>query len=150
MVYDICRRTQMLSLRKKTVSNSLSRYDRFLIRAIVMVAYLGWAAYAALFVFRPQDITPSAVSHRPSIATVILILVMLIFWASFAVQKSPWTFYVYVTFPCYFWNQVILHAAHPVRSWIRERRFVSYGRSLLQASLVTGILQSMVVRIHQL
>src|SRR6202042_3404365 len=68
------------------------------------------------------------------------------------VQKSPWTFYVYVTFPCYFWNQVILHASQHVNVWFNqtERSFVSYGKALIQGSLAIGILQSMVVRIHRL
>ena len=131
------------------MSNSFSSYDRFLIRAIVIVAYLGWAAYAALFVFRPPEIPSSAKSHGPFV-TVALISVMLILWASFAVQKSPWTFYVYVTFPCYFWNQVLLRIVNPVHRWVRERRLGSYGSSLLQAGLVICILQCMVVCTHRM
>lgn len=118
-----------------------------MIRGIVTMAYLGWAAYAALFIFRPQS---SGVSQGISIVTVVSISVMLIFCAIFAIQKSPWTFYVYVAFPCYFWNQVILHAIRPVRIWFRGRTFRFYGTSLIQASLVIGVLQSMVVCIHHL
>jgi GPI ethanolamine phosphate transferase 1 len=140
----------MLILRfKSQISNSFTSYDRFLLRAIVIVAYLGWAAYAALFVFRPPEIPSSAKSRGPFV-TVILISVMLILWGSFFVQKSPWTFYVYVTFPCYFWNQVLLHAVNPVHRLVRERGLGSYGRFLLQASLVICILQCMVVGIYQL
>ena len=135
-----------LSLRSKNPSSdSFTRYDRFLIRGIVIVAYLGWAAYAALFIFRP----PSSDIPR-SITTMISVSVMLMFWAMFAVQKSPMTFYVYVAFPCYFWNEVVLHAMEPVGSWFRERTLGFYGRSLIQAGLVIGVLQSMVVCTHRL
>jgi hypothetical protein len=113
------------------------------------VAYLGWAAYAALFVFRPPEI-PSSPKSRGPFVTVVLISVLLILWGSFAVQKSPWTFYVYVTFPCYFWNQVLLRAVNPVHHWVREHTLGSYGSSLLQASLVICILQCMVVCIYRL
>jgi phosphatidylinositol glycan class N len=110
------------------------------------VAYLGWAAYAALFVFRPQDITSSEIPRGPFFTTLISILVLLIFWGAFAIQKLPWTFYVYVAFPCYFWNQVILHGVRSTRSWVGAHRYGFYGRSFLQATLVIGILESMVVR----
>jgi hypothetical protein len=139
----------LVILPRRIRSNRLGSYDRFLIRTIVILAYLGWAAYAAIFVFRPQEVMSSK-TPRGQYLTAILTSVMLLSWAIFAVQKSPWTFYVYVAFPCYFWHQVILHAMRPLQILVKERRFGSYGKSLIQAILVIGILQSMVVCIHEL
>jgi len=113
------------------------------------VAYSGWIAYAALFIFRPRTAV-SEKSHGPLVVNVVSISVMLAFWTVFAVQKSPWTFYVYIVFPCYFWNQVILCASQPILNWFSrtgtERR--PHGNILMPASLVIVILQSMVVRIY--
>ena len=115
-------------------------YDRLLIRSIVIVAYLGWAIYASLYVFRPR---PGTGSH-----TILMMTVLLAFWTVFAIQRSPWTFYVYVAFPCYFWNQVITHTAKPLMAWFRgsPKSCRIYAKRLFQAVLVVGVLQSMVVR----
>ena len=106
----------------------------------MIVAYLGWAIYASLYIFRPQ---PGSDSH-----TIVTTVVLLAFWAMFAIQRSPWTFYVYVAFPCYFWNQVITHAAQPMVVWFRgpQKSPRIYAKRLSQAALVVGVLQSMVVR----
>lgn len=68
-------------------------------------------------------------------------------WALFFVQQSPWTFYVYVTFPCYFWNQVTIHAAIPVGNFFlaKGRAVSSYTGYIIQATLIFGVLQGMVV-----
>lgn len=115
-------------------------YDRLLIRSIVIVAYLGWAAYASLYIFRPQ---PGTDSH-----IILTTAILLVFWAAFAIQRSPWTFYVYVAFPCYFWNQVVTHAAKPTIAWFRgsQKSPLIYAKLFFQATLIVGALQSMVVR----
>ncbi|KAH9482188.1 GPI ethanolamine phosphate transferase 1 [Psilocybe cubensis] len=89
----------------------LQTYDRLMIRAFVTAAYLGWAAYASLFLFRPLDYTTSVL--KPSNQDIRKALnagswtILAAFWLSFSVQRSPWSFYVYITFPCYFWNQFL-------------------------------------------
>ncbi|PPQ94801.1 hypothetical protein CVT25_007438 [Psilocybe cyanescens] len=98
----------------------LQTYDRFLIRTFVTAAYIGWAAYASLYLFRPLDHTSAAKLSSPSksptisIQTIIGIAswtTLVAFWASFAVQRSPLSFYVYIAFPCYFWNQFLVQVA---------------------------------------
>ncbi|KIY52039.1 PigN-domain-containing protein [Fistulina hepatica ATCC 64428] len=100
--YDAARRTarQLIEL---TVEGTryLLTYERFLIRAIAIAAYTGWAAYAALYIWKPN--LRSLVVDR--VARTIFGLILVSHWAVFALQKSPWTYYVYVVFPCYFWHQ---------------------------------------------
>ncbi|KDQ23723.1 hypothetical protein PLEOSDRAFT_1094573 [Pleurotus ostreatus PC15] len=90
----------------------LQTYDRFLIRAIVTVAYVGWAAYSSLYIFRPLKQLKAGSSRIPSspINTALSLAVLLSFWTVFALQRSPWTFYLYVAFPCYFWHQFLAQA----------------------------------------
>ncbi|KAF8967451.1 Phosphatidylinositolglycan class N-domain-containing protein [Flammula alnicola] len=87
----------------------LQTYDRFLIRGFVTAAYLGWAAYASLHILRPLDIIYSAHGTPTTISSVTICswIILVAFWVSFAVQKAPWSFYVYIAFPCYFWEQFL-------------------------------------------
>lgn len=90
----------------------LQTYDRFLIKSIVTAAYTGWMAFASLYVFRPGDNNHTSYVARPPLASTATILsgvVLLTFWALFVVQKSPFMFYVYIAFPCYFWQQFLVH-----------------------------------------
>ncbi len=87
----------------------LQTYDRSFIRVSVTAAYLGWMAYASLFVFRPPDATlPAQANHSSFLSftvTALSWIVMSGFVAIFALQRSPWSFYAYAIFPCYFWQQ---------------------------------------------
>jgi len=80
----------------------LQTYDRFLIRGIVSAAYLGWAAYAVLHIVRPLDYRSSGGKLSSLSASAMLFVtvgswvVLLAFWTLFAVQHSPWSFYVYI------------------------------------------------------
>ena len=93
----------------------LQTYDRFLIRGIVSAAYMGWTAYAVLHILRYQDYRPVGGGGKPAplsssttfVVTVASWIVLLAFWTLFALQRSPWSFYVYITFPCYFWWRVL-------------------------------------------
>jgi phosphatidylinositol glycan class N len=120
------------------------RYNRFLIGSLVAAAYIGWAAYASLFIFKPHDVHAS---RGVFAVTIVAMLFVLASWTLFAIQRSPPTFYLYVIFPCYFWQQFILKAARPLRVWVqakgRDRTY--YIRLLVRAGLVMAALQSMVV-----
>ena len=92
----------------------LQTYDRFLIRGIVSAAYMGWTAYAVLHIVRRRDHRSLGGSKPASLSTsgtfLVTIeswMVLLAFWALFALQRSPWSFYVYIMFPCYFWWRVL-------------------------------------------
>ncbi|PFH47133.1 hypothetical protein AMATHDRAFT_152882 [Amanita thiersii Skay4041] len=127
----------------------LQTYDRTLIRFIVSVAYLGWAAYGSLHIFRPAQAFAVATPTSPIIQssiTVLSLLVTVISWSAFAIQKSPWSFYLYILFPVYFWNQVLLRAV-PALSQLHWSGIFSldYGRFIGTGVLVVGSLQAMVM-----
>lgn len=108
---------------------------------IVIFAYTGWAAYASLYIFRPQSVT------APGMISVIFSIVLVILFAYLSVQQSPWTFYVYVLFPWYFWGQVIPYTVLPACNFFlgRGRNASSYLWYVLEFVLVFAVLQGMVV-----
>ncbi|KAG2135363.1 Phosphatidylinositolglycan class N-domain-containing protein [Suillus bovinus] len=122
----------------------LETYNRVLIRIIVMIAYLGWSAYASLSIFPPPA---SLVSDRQrTVVRIATATILAIFWALFAAERAPWTFYVYVTFPCYFWQQFALRgvpiAVQQFKSSDRRGHFI--GRVLFHLVIVVVVLQCMV------
>ncbi|KAG6845535.1 hypothetical protein H0H87_007779 [Tephrocybe sp. NHM501043] len=70
----------------------LQRYERLLIRGIVIAAYIGWAAYASLYIFRP--LVSGGLRKATIYVDTIAAAVLVGFWALFALQHAPWTFYV--------------------------------------------------------
>ena len=131
----------------------LQTYDRFLVRGLVTFAYLGWAAWGSLYLFRPLD-TLSDVSSQPAMQTTTRFIrwtswaVLAGFWTLFAVQRSPWSFYVYVLFPIYFWREVLLQCsvAHALKAQgVKSRPGVPIWRILGMGLMVVGALLGMVV-----
>ncbi|OJA12464.1 hypothetical protein AZE42_10509 [Rhizopogon vesiculosus] len=122
----------------------LETYDRVFIRTIVVAAYLGWAVYSSLSILPPAASSVSA-NKRAWVRTAAT-ATLAIFWALFAAQRAPWTFYVYVTFPCYFWQQFALHGVPvPVQQFKSSDRSGSFtGRVLFHLVIVVVVLQYMV------
>jgi hypothetical protein len=124
----------------------LQTYERLLIRGIVTAAYTGWAAYASLYIFRPLDYSHSNVSHWSLYAATAVAGVTLIgFWALFMIQSSPWTFYVYIAFPCYFWRQFLVQTIPALQGRRDFKNPISYAGIISKAILVVAVLQGMVV-----
>ncbi|KAG6820926.1 hypothetical protein H0H93_009700 [Arthromyces matolae] len=121
----------------------LQTYDRLLIRGIVTVAYFGWAAYASLYIFCPLR----NVAHHPEMTSSLLfvhalaVMTLSGFWVLFALQHAPYTFYVYIAFPCYFWHQFLVQTI-PV---FQAPRSGNYWKGLARFILVVGVLQAMVL-----
>ena len=117
-----------------------SRYDQMLIRVMVVIAYLGWAAYGAATILFP-DRPPSFSKAISGVALVTLG----ISWTMFAVQKYPLTFYLYVVFPCYFWREALVTSSGPLLRLYRSGKLRGSTKLLLHATFVVAALQSMVV-----
>lgn len=127
----------------------LQTYDRFLIRTIVTLAYTGWAAFASMYIFRPSaDTSQAARTYRTSI-TGIAGGMLLAAWATFAVQKSPWSFYVYVAFPAYFWQQFLVYGARDALSrvlrqgslqWVMWTLFIVTSTQAMVVSVLRSVL----------
>ena len=117
MDYVTSRRKSIPSCPSRFVSLKNFRYDKTLIRAVVDIAYLGWAAYGATAILFPNS--------PPSFTTTISSLALAALgtsWTLFAVQKYPLTFYVYVVFPCYFWREVLVTSSGPLLKLYRSNK----------------------------
>ncbi|KAG6822351.1 hypothetical protein H0H92_014189, partial [Tricholoma furcatifolium] len=65
----------------------LQTYERLLIRGIVTAAYIGWAAYAFLYIFRPLDLEgPKEASGGAVFVHAAAVLTLVGFWTLFALQ----------------------------------------------------------------
>jgi phosphatidylinositol glycan class N len=118
----------------------LQTYDRFLIRAIVTFAYIGWACFTSMYIFRPIKS-----GGRPYRVVVSFVAggVLAVFWGAFVLQKSPWTFYLYVSFPVYFWQQFLTRGAPDLLARVRKQGSPSL---LVWFVFVVASTQAMVVR----
>lgn len=127
----------------------LQTYDRFLIKAIVTAAYTGWVAFASLYILRPLDYIPRSCFTSSSVPSVVKIssgVVLVFFWAIFIVQKSPFMFYVYIAFPCYFWQQFLVQIIPAVAFKAQDKRKEGlYLRVLFNGVMTVAALLGMVV-----
>ncbi|KAH7912055.1 Phosphatidylinositolglycan class N-domain-containing protein [Hygrophoropsis aurantiaca] len=125
----------------------LETYDRLLIRAIVIASYLGWAAYASLSIFPDHTAGNSGFTASGAVIDCTAAVILITFWAVFAIQQSPWTFYLYITFPCYFWQQFARRCVSLWRNHHRSQGSVSVlsMASLVRTLLVVANLQGMVM-----
>jgi GPI ethanolamine phosphate transferase 1 len=125
----------------------LETYDRTLIRAIVMFAYIGWIAFSAAFILAPSRPPPAASYHNPSWIPSLFGLATVGSCVLFAVQRLPWTLHIYVLFPFFFWQDVA-RKVHANWSAVRSRRLDAkwIASTLLGLLLAVAMLQSMVVR----
>lgn len=108
---------------------------------MVVIAYLGWAAYGATTILFPNS-SPSFTTPISGLALVALGTS----WTLFAVQKYPLTFYVYVVFPCYFWREVLVTSSGPLLELYRSNKIRGSMKFFFRAVFVIAALQSMVVR----
>ncbi|KAJ3844651.1 Phosphatidylinositolglycan class N-domain-containing protein [Lentinula raphanica] len=129
----------------------LQTYERTIIRAMVTMAYTGWAAWAATWVFIPSHIVPAKhvgttrkSTHAIQIITVSVILGMsAMFWK----ERAPWTYYLYMIFPAFFWNRVLAHLTTMVADSSLTRNFNQHKIAAVSKNtlLVGGALSSMVL-----
>lgn len=116
------------------------RYDQTLIRVMVVVAYLGWAAYGATSILCPNN--PPSFGRTISGAALVALGVS---WTLFAIQEYPVTFYVYVVFPCYFWREALVASSGSLHELHRSGKLRGSVKLVLRGVLVIAALQSMVV-----
>ncbi|KAJ8699377.1 Glycosyl phosphatidyl inositol anchor synthesis [Pleurotus ostreatus] len=116
----------------------LQTYDSFLIHVIVTAGYVGWAAYSSLYISRPLDQSTSqrATPRASTTVTVLVTLVLCCSWTVFALQHSPWTYYMYITFPCFFWHQFLVQMP-----WRFIPPAFCYSQCIITALLVFAALQ---------
>ena len=113
-----------------------------MIQGIVIAAYLGWIAFGAVSILLPATTSVSQDALPFHLATTS---VLVAFWTLFAKQRSPWTFYIYMLFPCYFWNQVLVRASAPLLKYVKQGQAGSVVGPVFRGVLVFAALQTMVV-----
>ena len=116
------------------------RYDRTLIRGIVITAYLGWIAYCATSILLPPSERTDWSLRGCAIFSFALLVSFL------AKRNSPASFYVYLPFPCYFWDHAVMRAIVPFGEYFIVGEPGTARRYLTRAVMVVAALQSMVVR----
>lgn len=119
------------------------RYDRTLIRGIVLAAYTGWIAFSATHILTQAQMPPLG---NPLVLNVISALVLLSSWLIFTVQHSSWSLYLYVCFPVYFWREAVAKCGGNLTGILDIQTVPGALKRLIQAALVVAALQSMVVR----
>ncbi|KAJ7769720.1 alkaline-phosphatase-like protein, partial [Mycena olivaceomarginata] len=127
----------------------LQTYDRTFIKAVAAGAYTGWAAYTLLFIVRPLE-RYNTKSSGGAVVTAFAVIFVAIFWILFAIQKSPWKYWLYITFPCYFWHQFMVQVAPLIGTSTLQMPHLDFGRILLYGGLGIMVLHGMVIAyVHQ-
>lgn len=126
----------------------LHTYERFLIRALAVFAYMGWAALMTLYIFPPVRDSTRARTMRKGTVEPSFGAVLAGFSAFFAAQHSPWTYYLYVLFPTYFWY-TFARDGGPVLQMLVEEARAHPGSLMWHTGLVGGSLMAMVMAYTQ-
>uniref|UniRef100_D8QID5 GPI ethanolamine phosphate transferase 1 n=1 Tax=Schizophyllum commune (strain H4-8 / FGSC 9210) TaxID=578458 RepID=D8QID5_SCHCM len=127
----------------------LHTYERFLIRALAVFAYTGWAALMTLYIFPPVNEAAGPTGNWSSGALEAIFGALLAgFFAFFAAQHSPWTYYLYVLFPVYFWY-TFARDGRPVLRRLAAEAKTRPGNLVWHAGLVGGSLMAMVLAYTQ-
>lgn len=111
---------------------------------MVLAAYLGWIAFGAVSITLPaENIGP----ERSPILDMAALSCLATFWAAFAKQHSPLTFYLYICFPVYFWHQSLLRSQGTIQRYFKNmnHRPVDLVRMLARGLCVVGALEAMAV-----
>ncbi|KAJ3984026.1 Phosphatidylinositolglycan class N-domain-containing protein [Lentinula detonsa] len=133
----------------------LQTYERTIIRAMVSLAYTGWSAWAGTWVFFSSRMVTATPDGRASKATVAVqvasITVLLGMSGMFWIERAPWTYYLYIGFPVFFWNRVLSHLmttiatfSMPISTAVNLNR-IEIIMVLRNTLLVGGALFSMVL-----
>jgi len=131
---------------------------------VAVFAYVGWGMYAALSIglFRSSSKLGNGVDEKANgdvqtkrkqtntLGSTLALFVYLGFSALFWVEEAPWTYFVYVAWPCWFWGEVVgelLSIATSGDSFTSTWQLGSIARTVMSLGTVGGILGCMVVRL---
>jgi phosphatidylinositol glycan class N len=123
----------------------LHTYDRTLLRIIVTFAYTGWMLYASLYIMRPLDGRPSTLVESNTGAFVPMAVAM-ICWGVFLWQRSPWSYYLYIAFPAYFWRNFLREGVpYLLLPKVKTRFIEGLKQNLLSIALAIVVLLTIAV-----
>ncbi len=84
----------------------LQTYDWLFLRALITVGYLGWMAYALTTVIDLHVLHGTSPAERTTASTTLFSSLLVLLYAFFVVEKSPFMYYAYALFPVLFWEEV--------------------------------------------
>lgn len=84
----------------------LQTYDWLFLRALLTVGFIGWMTYAATTVIDLHVLHGSSSTERTIASTAFFSSILVLLYASFIVEKSPFMYYAYAVFPVLFWEEV--------------------------------------------
>ncbi|PRP89689.1 GPI ethanolamine phosphate transferase 1 [Planoprotostelium fungivorum] len=96
-------------------------YDWLLLLSVVSAGYIGWIAFVLLFL-ADRFVYLDQSKKTLNVTTVLSFLIFAIY---LALQQSPYMYYLYVWFPCYFWS-------HLFNSHNRIREYLNFGSNLMR------------------
>ncbi|TMW59020.1 hypothetical protein Poli38472_007165 [Pythium oligandrum] len=87
------------------------RYDWFFLLSVIVLGYLGWMGVLAVAFLASES--PSSVVNLRTLLFVPcdarFIAFSVVCSAFLALESSPWTYYVYLSFPLLYWNSIRAH-----------------------------------------
>ena len=89
----------------------LQTYDWLFLRAMITLGYLGWIAFAITTIMDWHVLHKRTDVARNLTTTATFGAVLLALFARLYIQKSPLMYYLYVTFPVVFWEEVFARRA---------------------------------------
>lgn len=126
----------------------LQTYDWLFLRALITIGYLGWMAYAVTRVVDLHVLQGSEQSSRSLAGIVFFSSVLVLFYASFIISHSPYTYYAYTLFPVFFWEEVYARRNSLVKGGQVLFGHVNSGANILSfvfnAIAYVGIIESLV------
>ncbi len=126
----------------------LQTYDWLFLRALITVGYLGWMAYAVARIVDLHVLQGSERSSRSLGGTIFFSSVLVLFYASFIVSHSPYTYYAYAFFPVFFWEEVYARRFSLVKGgrvlFGNVKSSANVLSLLLNAIAYVGIIESLV------
>jgi phosphatidylinositol glycan class N len=125
------------------------RYDRILLRAIATLGYIGWSAYALCHILSSSEPTTAQPSDALFVKVLFIAFTAMSYTALF-VQSSPMVYYVYLSFPIFFWHRILQSINHWLsRSFSSDLQARGKGNPFLWKMIYSGFiviaLETMVV-----
>lgn len=115
----------------------LQTYDWLFLRALVTIGYLGWIAFALTTVIDLHVLHGKTKTSRTLFSTVFFSSILVALYASFAMSKSPVTYYLYAVFPVVFWEEVYAR-----RTSLKAGRKALFGHVTTAGGVIGIILQA--------
>jgi phosphatidylinositol glycan class N len=126
----------------------LQTYDWLFLRALITTGFLGFMAYAATTVIDLHVLHGSSSTERTIASTTFFSSILVLLYASFIVEKSPFMYYAYAIFPVLFWEEVYarrqgLYAGTKVL-FSHVRGISGYLSFAFESALFLAVLQALV------